>query len=79
MTGHAFSVIESLVVLVAMVALFFVLAPPLAYQMGWLTPPPRDMDVQIRDVRHPSAKLRTTTQIKTDSAGSTDSPPASPE
>lgn len=51
----AFSVIESLVVIVVILALFFVLAPTVAYQMGWLTPPRRDMDVQIRDVRHPAA------------------------
>ena len=51
----AFSAIESLVVIVVVLALFFVLAPPLAYKMGWLTPPLRDMEMQIRDVRHPVA------------------------
>jgi hypothetical protein len=54
-SSNAFSVIESIVVIVMVVALFFVLAPSLAYQMGWLTPPRRDMDVQIREVRHPGA------------------------
>ena len=61
----AFSVIESLVVIVVILALFFVLAPTVAYQMGWLTPPRRDMDVQIRDVRHPTAsRIPSTNQSK---------------
>jgi hypothetical protein len=55
MSKTAFSVIESLVVIVVVLALFLVLAPSVAYQMGWLTPPRRDMEVQIRDVRHPTA------------------------
>lgn len=61
----AFSVLESLVVIVVILALFFVLAPTVAYQMGWLTPPRRDMDVQIRDVRHPTAsRIPSTNQRK---------------
>ena len=55
LSNTAFSAIESLVVIVVMLALFFVLAPSVAYKMGWLTPPRRDMDVQIREVRHPAA------------------------
>ncbi len=58
----AFSLIESLVVIVVILALFFVLAPTVAYEMGWLTPPQRDMDVQIRDVRHPTASRISTTK-----------------
>jgi hypothetical protein len=51
----AFSVIESIVAIVVVLALFFVLAPSVAYNMGWLIPPQRDMEVHIRDVRHPTA------------------------
>lgn len=51
----AFSVIESVVVILVVLALFFVLAPSVAYKTGWLTPRPRDMEVQIREVRHPTA------------------------
>jgi len=55
LSDTAFSAIESLVVIVVMLALFFVLAPSVAYKMGWMTPPRRDMDIQIREVRHPTA------------------------
>jgi hypothetical protein len=61
----AFSVIESLVVITVILVLFFVLAPAAAYQMGWLRPPRRDLDVHIRDVRHPTAsRIPTTNQAK---------------
>lgn len=61
----AFSVIESLVVILVILVLFFVLAPAVAYQMGWLRPPRRDLDVHIRDVRHPTASsIPITNQVK---------------
>lgn len=55
MLTRAFSVIESLVVIAIMGALFFVLAPPVLYRVNWLTPPARDVDFQFRDVEHPTA------------------------
>lgn len=72
----AFSVIESVVVIVVVLALFFVLAPSVAYKMGWLTPPQRDLEVHIRDVRHPTAfRIPSTTQPKQGEALNPQSPP----
>lgn len=51
----AFSVLESLVVIAIMGALFFVLAPPVLYRLNWLTPPARDIDFEFREVEHPTA------------------------
>lgn len=49
----AFSNLEALVVIVITIALSFVLAPALAYRMGWMEPPRRDIDINLRPVIHP--------------------------
>jgi hypothetical protein len=52
-----FSNLEALVVIVVTITLAFVLVPALAYQMGWLQPPLRDMDIQMRAVKRPDILL----------------------
>jgi hypothetical protein len=52
-----FSILEALVVIVVTITLAFVLVPALAYQLGWLQPPQRDMDIQLRAVKRPDVLL----------------------
>lgn len=52
---RGFSTIESLVVIAIMGALFFVLAPPAFYRLGWMVPPARDLEFEIKEVQHPTA------------------------
>jgi len=54
-TTCAFSNLEALVVIVITIALSFVLVPALAYQMGWMEPAKRDIDINLRRVIHPGA------------------------
>lgn len=55
LTPNGFTIFESITVIAIMGALFFVLAPPFFYRMGWMTPPPKDVDFQIRPMMHPTA------------------------
>lgn len=56
-TTCAFSNLEALVVIVITIALCFVLVPALAYQMGWMEPAKRDIDINLRPVIHPGASF----------------------
>lgn len=54
---NAFSNLEALVVIVVTILLSFVLVPALAYRIGWMEPPMRDININLRPVTHPGASF----------------------
>lgn len=48
-----FSNLEAVVVILIMIPLSWVLVPALGYRMGWLQAPRKDLDIQLRSVKHP--------------------------
>jgi|GEM_PF-5264678 len=54
-THSGFSNLESLIVILVTITLSFVLVPAMAYRLGWMAPPERDMEIHMRAVTHPGA------------------------